>query len=111
MRGYTKAVAFLIIGALLVAICIYTFRVATAEQLASRVVREYCQRHGYDATKLVGPSKDDVPHTLAAYRWEYHDTTHDIRFLLAFHGFHALTEFDVYDAKTQQTHYPFEDGT
>ncbi len=111
MRPSTKAFALLIVGALLVAISVYAYRVATAEQHASRVVREYCQRHGYDTTKLVGPSQADVPHTQAAYRWEYRDGTHDLRFFLAFHGFHALTEFDVYDAKTQQTHYPFEDGT
>ena len=89
---------------------VYAYRVATAERVASRVVHDYCQRHGYDTQKLVGPSKDDVPHTAAAYRWEYHDDSHDLRFFLAFHGFHALTEFDVYDEKTQQTHYPLEDG-
>ncbi len=90
---------------------VYGYRVAMADQTATRLVVRYCQRRGYDTSKLIGPSKEDVPHTAAAYRWYYRDGTDDLMFFLAFHGFYSLTEFDVFDRKRNHTHYPLEDGT
>jgi len=106
-----RVVVLLVVTAALSLAGVYAYRVVISEQTASRAIHRYCQRHGLDTQKLAGPSKDDVPHTAAAYRWEYHDSSHDLRLFLAFHEFHALTEFDVYDEKTQTTHFPFDDGT
>jgi hypothetical protein len=106
-----RSVLIVVAVAVVSLVGVYTYRVNTSEQAASRAIYRYCQRRGLDTQKLIGPSKDDVPHTSAAYRWEYHDGSHDLRFFLAFHDFHALTEFGVFDEKTGKTYYPFEDGT